>query len=979
MAGTFLRGLALLAAVGALAGCHKKSCLEGTAAACTVVSPCERLSFTCEGGSARVFVLGPGDPIPAGLDALAAPGDVVLENDQVVAVIDALDHPHHLAPTGGVLIDLALRGGEDSLNQALVATGLLPGDSARYTELRLVEEPSGARAVVVRGHLDGDPEHWIATRYEIRPCEPGIRVRTEVVNRARDPAIWAVTDGWFWGGRDLLPFVPLPGSGFEHPSFGLTTVNEIWRDADYLAAAGSSHRGSSYSVTRCDGPSVSGFHSDTISAAGTPRRIIPPGDFEVLERFVGVGAARGPAPAIDVALEARRQIHHEPWITLAGTVTPTLAATASVTLPLSITALLGDVPRSAAVIGPDGRFSMRVPAPHPSVPASYTLVLEMFGKPVLTQPVDVTGQTAVTVTLARPEAASVTLDVTLDGAPRDAQVFFAPADEVTRAAVEARFLANFGACAPLLGPLHGASPACNRALVRGPTTVLVPPGRYRLRATAGLTASLAEAVIDAREGQSQRVPLALVSLPILPAGVLSADFHVHGGASFDSAIPDRTRVQALLAAGLDVVASTDHDVVSRFGGALEALGAQDRLHLMTGIETTALVLHEFVPDESVPKVIGHWNFWPVTLTPASPYRGGVWDEKIEPGTLFERMRQTGGLSADGIIQLNHPFTPSDFGRDLGYPQAIGFTTAGGLPARDDGSAQALINRVPPASTVSNLGYHAQEVMNGTDNVQLLAYRAYWHYLLSQGVVRAGTANSDSHGLSDNVVGTPRNLVFGAAPYDEARFLADVRAGRIVGSNGPVIIATLRDAAGATRAPSLEAVRPTAGAAIAVEVRAPSWVPVAELRVIVDGQTARTITAGLGRASSPTAPEVVTVWRGTIALAEILPADGRDHWVSIEAGSPLPPVADLNCDGIPDTTDNDGNGVIDARDAEEFDPEDPGEGCDVEIGPARSPPPPTDPADPLAVFDAVTPGGFPFAFTAPFLIDADGGGFAGAGR
>jgi flagellar biosynthetic protein FlhB len=43
--------------------------------------------------------------------------------------------------------------------------------------------------------------------------------------------------------------------------------------------------------------------------------------------FVAVAEGRGPAPAIDVALEVRRQLHHEPWVTLEGTVTPTRTST----------------------------------------------------------------------------------------------------------------------------------------------------------------------------------------------------------------------------------------------------------------------------------------------------------------------------------------------------------------------------------------------------------------------------------------------------------------------------------------------------------------------------------------------------------------------------------------------------------------------------------------------------------------------------
>ena len=90
-------------------------------------------------------------------------------------------------------------------------------------------------------------------------------------------------------------------------------------------------------------------------------------------------------------------------------------------------------------------------------------------------------------------------------------------------------------------------------------------------------------------------------------------------------------------------------------------------------------------------------------------------------------------------------------------------------------------------------------MNGTDNESLLAYRAYWFYLLNQGIIRAGTANSDSHSLVDNVLGTPRNIVvdrLSAWPAStRSRSTREVRAGHMVGTNGPVIEIATTDASG----------------------------------------------------------------------------------------------------------------------------------------------------------------------------------------
>ena len=108
------------------------------------------------------------------------------------------------------------------------------------------------------------------------------------------------------------------------------------------------------------------------------------------------------------------------------------------------------------------------------------------------------------------------------------------------------------------------------------------------------------------------------------------------------------------------------------------------------------------------------------------------------------------------------------------------------------------------------------------------------------------------------------------------------------------------------------------------------------------------------------------------LSELLSAAGagtRDAWVIVEAGEPLQLSADLDGDGIPDTGDNDGNGMVDGLDVK------PGE----DVGPLDPPPAPSDFADPAFHFAAVSRNGLPQAFTNPFLLDRDGDGkFTGPG-
>ncbi|MCP4870899.1 MAG: hypothetical protein GY898_19520 [Proteobacteria bacterium] len=195
---------ALLASV-LLSGCPPEGCLRGTEGY-LIPTPCEALSFSCDDQSLEIRVLEPGDAPVGGLDALAAPGDVYMSNGRVRVVIDALNHPHYLGPTGGGIVDFtSAAGDDDSLRHFIQATGALPEEADFYTSLELIEE-DGLVAVQVSGHLDGRPDVPIHTRYELHACDPGVRVRTELVNLEPDPISVLLGDGHYMGNRELLPF-----------------------------------------------------------------------------------------------------------------------------------------------------------------------------------------------------------------------------------------------------------------------------------------------------------------------------------------------------------------------------------------------------------------------------------------------------------------------------------------------------------------------------------------------------------------------------------------------------------------------------------------------------------------------------------------------------------------------------------------------------------------------------------------------------
>jgi hypothetical protein len=200
-----------------------------------------------------------------------------------------------------------------------------------------------------------------------------VRVRSEIVNGSPETQTWTLTDGYYWSGRESLPFAPGKGEGFTHASFGLTTINGAFRKFPYFAAA--AHSGdeqiAAIATVSCTDDSLEGFHSDQISAAGLPRRVVPPRGSQVFERFIAVADSKGVSGAVDVALEVRRQVLGESYVTLSGTVErmggdgnfhAEHAASVLVSEGGLTTAAEERIPWTQVVPDADGSFRVKVPA-----------------------------------------------------------------------------------------------------------------------------------------------------------------------------------------------------------------------------------------------------------------------------------------------------------------------------------------------------------------------------------------------------------------------------------------------------------------------------------------------------------------------------------------------------------------------------------------------------------------------------------------
>jgi hypothetical protein len=173
-----------------------------------------------------------------------------------------------------------------------------------------------------------------------------------------------------------------------------------------------------------------------------------------------------------------------------------------------------------------------------------------------------------------------------------------------------------------------------------------------------------------------------------------------------------------------------------------------------------------------------------------------------------------------------------------------------------------------------IDFDAIEVMNGRDWDQYLRTREVWYSLLRQGFRRTATGNSDTHG-PDEIAGYPRNYVSVEPSADAARLDAALVEGRAFFTTGPLLLRFRAN--GAEMGDTLEA--PGGRVRVEISIAAAPWVPVQELRLLVDGRVARRFRAD----ATPAAGAVRFEREVELSLA-------RDAFLTVEAGAALDDAA-----------------------------------------------------------------------------------------
>lgn len=267
--------------------------------------------------------------------------------------------------------------------------------------------------------------------------------------------------------------------------------------------------------------------------------------------------------------------------------------------------------------------------------------------------------------------------------------------------------------------------AYNRVMtVSGTGSVHIPIGTYDVYVSRGLEWDLAIMSGVQIQAAPQSVS-AKIRRVIDTRGYLSADFHVHSACSPDSRVSLRDRVYEFLADGVDMIVSTDHNVVCDYRPYVQDVGANDLLLSATGDEVTSAGW-------------GHFGVFPLPQQIERAGHGAVLVAGKTADEIFSSVRTDHSLS---LVTVHHPRIDNE----------IGYFNLGGFDANLDRATHSGFS----------LNFDAIEVLNGYQDAERKHIdRAIhdWLSLLNFGHLVTATGNSDTHHLTYNIGGYPRNYV-----------------------------------------------------------------------------------------------------------------------------------------------------------------------------------------------------------------------------
>jgi hypothetical protein len=442
------------------------------------------------------------------------------------------------------------------------------------------------------------------------------------------------------------------------------------------------------------------------------------------------------------------------------------------------------------------------------------------------------------------------------------------------------------------------------------TFAWLPNGDYTVYASRGPLEPLQSMPVSAYVGQTSTSHVFTVTNMGVPSGWNSFDLTGASQATTGGALPGELFASAM-ANGIQVVGSAEqdkqvnalnlyNDFIAEFGSTtISSYNRPASLSYVNRPVTCPYGLEPFVVGGRSSTLSGYGAVTALfTPTATNAPLGGALDST--GWTLSDFISQAQGnytivrrpRGPDGLFSvLQTP--PIVNGAFAGWWSGTGSMTFGGETNGSFDAIELLRGESLPAQQFPSSGNYTSDYVNALNQwfLEFQETRADWFYLLN---FQSPSFFTKALGLSaaNNTVDTPVGLArtyLKAVPSietDLSGVLSALQSGAAVASTGPFLDVSIAGVGPGGTVPG-----PVANVTLTVNLYKQSWVPVDELRVIVNGSTALTFSQPITNRNLVATGSDTRLYSGTFTVP--MPTDGKDAWVVVEAGVPLATVAATN--------------------------------------------------------------------------------------
>ncbi|NOZ13060.1 MAG: hypothetical protein GXO69_05360 [Acidobacteria bacterium] len=426
-------------------------------------------------------------------------------------------------------------------------------------------------------------------------------------------------------------------------------------------------------------------------------------------------------------------------------------------------------------------------------------------------------------------------------------------------------------------------------LYYGDRKVTLRQGEFRFIFSHGFLYDIAKQDESITEGQDDTGNTIIVTTPdtievtlskvVDPGKYISFDPTIRSSSSYNCSVNPIERVMEAYTDDVGVVMTTDTDVVADPRDYVKALEARYRIETNNGVDIDPNAVHvikgttvrNFMPGDLLPRGFGKLAVFPL-----------AWKKGVKGFGVGETGDRRFATILDNIrnIQKTENKTLYSILLDPRGTDTLPNGMVSGLFTSMNMPVPATLND-PYFSKTSELGtgtkngdFNVMEILAGNNYTHYLKVRADWFNILHEGRALVGCAGS---GYAENIphfVGSPRTFVhYTADSYDEDTFIQEFIAGHSFISTGPFLQVTAGD-----KLPGDTVAASNGTVSLNIKVQAPDWIPVNELRIVVDGTVVQTVD--LSGVSG------TVRYSGTVSV----PVPSTDSFIVVECGASLSDIA-----------------------------------------------------------------------------------------